>query len=210
MLTIHQRSRRLPAALAALAVAFAVGACGGDDDSDRAQTESAPVGDDATTSPAQDDASSAGAAGERPQDRELDVDVRNPDGTALTLSHIAFEGDNILVDMEVLNGSSRMITIHSTAGGDGALRLVDDTGNVYSFLAPPEESQAVYTTVEQGETLSGTFAFVGPLVGQPDQLRLVTNVAADEIDTWSLDNEVDRGVCCLEPGFVVPIDLTWG
>jgi hypothetical protein len=89
------------------------------------------------------------------------------------------------------------------------LRLVDDAGNAYNFLLPPEDQSAGYITVEQGETLSGTFAFLGPLIGQPEQLRLVTNVAPDQVDSWSLDNDANRGACCPGPGFVVPIDLTW-
>jgi hypothetical protein len=111
MPTIHQLPRRLPATLAALALAFTVAACGGDDESDRADTQSAGLGDEATTTSAPDDNGSGDdtasdeAAGQVPQDSDLDVEMRNPDGTTLTLSHIAFEGDNILVDLEFDNGS---------------------------------------------------------------------------------------------------------
>lgn len=208
MPTIRPRTRLLPGMLAALALAGTVGACGGsDDDTDRAGTDTSAVDNGATT--AASDGSVDEAAQPVPQDSDLNTEVRNPDGTGLALTHIAFEGDNILVDLKFVNGSPRQVRVHSTAGGEGALRLVDDVGNAYDFQAPLEEASNVYITVAQGEMLSGTFAFLGPLIGRPEQLRLVTNVAPDEIDSWSLDDEANRGACCLEPGFVVAIDLTW-
>ena len=213
----HHDYRRLRRLLVALAVVLALGAAacgGGDDEADRAEAEGVGLDDAATTTTAAPEGDSTSddptGAGEVPQDRDLDVQMRNPDGTTLTVSHVAFDGDNIALDLEFFNGSPRDIFVHSTAGGEGALRLVDDAGNVYNFLVPAEEAASVYTTVAQGETLSGTFVFLGPLIGHPQQLRLVTNVAQDQIDSWTLDDEVNRGACCLEPGFVVPIDLDWG
>jgi hypothetical protein len=213
MNTLDRLRRHLAIPLAALALSVA--ACSGDDDrSDQADTGSAASEDETTSSaPSQESSDDEAAAGEPvqrlPQAGDLDIEMRNPDGTVLTISHIAIEDDSILVDMEIVNGSPRRISIHSTAGGEGELRLVDDAGNSYSFVPPPGEASAVYTTIEQGETLSGTYAFLGPLVGRPGPLRLVTNVAPDDVDNWSLDDEIDRGVCCLEPGFVVEIDLPW-
>ena len=230
MPSIHQLSRRLPVTLAALALTVSVGACGGDDQTDRAVTHS--VGLDAGTTTSAPGASDGGetttsAPGESdsgetttsqadqpaglPQDSDLDIEMRNPDGTRLTLDHIAFEGDNIMVHGEVYNGSSTLVYFHDSLSVNGAaaeLRLVDDAGNTYHFLMPPEEGPSVF--VDQGETVSGTFTFLGPLVGHPQQLRLVTNVAPEDVDSWSLaDEEGNRPAIDSEPGFVVPIDLTW-
>ncbi|MGH9211713.1 MAG: hypothetical protein ACRD2C_13665 [Acidimicrobiales bacterium] len=209
-------ARSRPATLAVLVVAFAVGACGGSDDSDEAETQSVGVDDATITSAADEDAvdthdSTDDAAATAPQDSDLDVEVRSPDGTMLTLSHIAFDGDDILVDMEIVNSSPERISVHRAfyPGAEDDLRLVDDAGNSYNFVLPPENQSAGYLDVLQGETLSGTFAFLGPVTGHPDQLRLVTNVATDEIDSWSVDSNLERGATSPGPGFVVPIDLTW-
>jgi hypothetical protein len=209
MPTIRARSWPPLTTAAALGLTFTllVGACGGtDDDDDRADTESAAVEDDGTTTTA----ASGEAAPSVPQDTDVDAEVRHPHGTRLTVGHIAFDDENILLDVSVVNGSPSQIIVHSVVspmGGRHLLRLVDEAGNSYNFVLPEDEADAAYIAVEQGETLSGTLAFVGPLVGHPEQLRLVTNVDPEDVDAWSLEDEADNTTN--SPGFVVPIDLVW-
>jgi hypothetical protein len=211
MPTIHARSRRPLAAVAgvSLALTLLVGACGGSDDdeaTDRADTESAAVDDEGTTTTA----ASGEATPSVPQDSDVNAEVRHPHGTTLTVDHIAFDDENILLDVSVVNGSPSQIIIHSVAsprGGRNQLRLVDDAGNSYNFVLPEDEADAPYIAVEQGETLSGTLAFVGPLGGHPEQLRLVTNVDPEDVDAWSIEDEAANSTNA--PGLVVPIDLMW-
>jgi hypothetical protein len=224
MATIHRPARPVRATLAALGLVFTFAACsGGDSESDQAQTESVGLGEEATDAasapddsgsddPAANDAAAEDPPGQQPQDSDLDIEMRNPDGTVLTLNHIAFEEESIVLDMDVDNGTAGPVDIHSELrGAQGHLRLVDDAGNTYNFVMPADnETGGSYLRVEQGETLSGSFAFLGPLRGHPEQLRLVTHVDPEDVDDWSLDWEENRGACCPGPGFVVPIELTWG
>ena len=211
MPAIEARSRPPLPGFAALALTLTllVGACGGSDDDEgtgRADTQSAAVDDDGTTSTA----ASGEAAPSGPQDGDVDAEVRHPHGTTLAVERIAFDDENILLYVSVVNGSASLIIMHSVvspAGGRNQLRLVDDAGNSYNFILPEDEADAPYIAVDQGETLSGTLAFVGPLVGHPEQLRLVTNVDPEDVDDWSIEDEAANSTNA--PGFVVPIDLVW-
>ena len=133
----------------------------------------------------------------------LDVDLRHPTGVVLRLTSLGFEGDDIVIDAEVINSSRNEVIFHSGNSASDRLRLVDDAGEEYNFVEP-EESTAI--SLAQGETLSGTFAFRGPLRGQPDELLFVVNLAPEEIGDFDPAEESDTTIV---PAFLVPLELTW-
>ncbi len=169
----------------------------GDADATTESTEATDAGDD----PDQADL---------PQNLDLDVEQRHPNGTTLRLSGLSFDGNDIFIEAEVINGGPDEITFHDGSDESFSLRLVDDAGEEYGFIEAAHEETpflddgAIY--VAPGETVSGTFAFRGPLHGLPDQLQVVTNVLSDDIEGFNLDDQYEGAY---DPGFVVPFELTW-
>jgi hypothetical protein len=141
--------------------------------------------------------------GARPQGGSLDLEVRHPSGIVLRVNSIAFEGDDVVLDTEVVNSSRETSTFHMGNYSSARLRLVDDAGEEYNFVETQEDQPL---PLAPGETLSGTMAFRGPVIGQPERLQVVTNVHTEDVGAWRLEDETDSTVY---PGFVVPIELTW-
>jgi len=146
------------------------------------------------------DASATKEPGPRSQD--LDIEVVHPNGMTLALHELAFEGNDIYLDIEINNASRAECTIHMGNVTGERLRLVDDAGQEYNLVEPDEDRPVI--SLVPGETLEGTLAFRGPLRGSPARLMLVTNVYPREIDDFDLESESDTSVF---PKFVVPIDL---
>lgn len=216
------RSFTATAALVVLLV-LPISACSDDDGGDTAlrtgtseptaePTTTTAAGDDETSetteAPATDDGPGQGNV---PRDQDLDIELRHPNGTTLKLNRLGFDGIDILVDFEVINSGQEKVTFHDGGPGSYRLRLVDDAGEEYNFVEAPHEETpflddgAIY--VEPGETVSGTLAFRGPLFGEPDRLQFVTNVVAEDIPGYNLDEQYEAAH---DPAFVVPLDLTWG
>jgi hypothetical protein len=154
------------------------------------QSESSDSGDDGSSQ------------GSTPQGQDLDIHMRTPGGVTLTVSRISFEGDDILVDAEVVNGYSDEVEIHGGNDYDSRLRLVDDADQEYTFI---EGADSETIGLAPGETVEGTFAFRGPLSGEPTEISLVINVGPWALDGWNVDDQTPGWY----PEFVVPIPLTW-
>jgi len=217
-------ARTLLVAPAVFAFVVGTGACTSGDDSEQARTESNPVGGTSSESGGNGTTTiDSESGGDVPLDSDLDIDVRHENGTELTLSHIAFQEDSIVIDLEAYNGGSQPWMLHDASGPDDRqLRLIDDAGNTYNFRPPDEEGdQESDLLLEQGETLSGTWEFLGPLMDHPAQIRLVTMVDVTDIDDVEPGRELGDGeeddtmtsgctdaqnIC---PSFAIPIDLTW-
>lgn len=164
---------------------------------------------DASGTDAGDDGDDEGTAEETagnqvPEDRALDIELRHPSGVTLSLSRMAFESGDVMLDAEVVNSSRSEIVFHFGNVTGERLRLVDDAGTEYNFIEPAEDEDVI--KIAAGESLNGTLAFRGPLSGQPDELRLVTNVYPDDVDGFDMSQESDSEY---SPGFVVPLQLTW-
>lgn len=214
----------------ALAVAVLVGtACGGDDDEgDTARIDSgqpsagSEVGDsvtpatgdddgtddtdgtDGTDTTEADDAGSGSGAGATPEDQALDLSVRNDSGISVTLSRIGFEGQDIVVEAQVINAARDEATFHLGNYASDRLRLVDDAGEEYNLIEV-EEDQPI--KLVPGDTLDADLAFRGPLHGRPERLYFVTNVPTDRVESFDADTEPDSTIF---PKFVIPVDLAWG
>lgn len=106
------------------------------------------------------------------EDVTLDVEQRHPGGAVLQVSGVRFEGNTVLVDAEFINGATDEVRI-STAGGD-RLRLLDDLGHTYNFVAPDDAQDQLVIAV--GESVGGAFAFLGPLDRGATTLTLAANV----------------------------------
>jgi hypothetical protein len=203
MIPTNPTARRGLAALAVVALALGVAACSGDDDGDAAgQTQ--PAGGDIGDGGGQQ----GGESTFQPEGRDdLGIEVRNPRGLRMAVSSIAFEGDNILVGLEFHNGTPEDVSVHDTTWDYTVLRLVDDAGNAYNFLPPEEddEAQVDLSTIPVGDSVSGTLTFLGPLEGETEQLRVVTNVEASTIEDFTFDGLVDESGW---PALVASIDLS--
>ena len=139
-----------------------------------------------------------------PQDQSLDLSGRHPGGTTIELSEITFDDVEIRVTAEMINGSSGDIDLNLTGGN--ALRLVDDLGSVYNFVAP-DDLRDRDLALEQGESISGEFVFVGPIVRDAASLSLAVNTR--EENPLPSDME-DHNSSSRYPVMVVDgIDLSW-
>jgi hypothetical protein len=141
---------------------------------------------------------------EAPEDQDLDVEMRNPYGVTLRVSGLSFDGGDIFVDAEVINSSTYDATITTWDSGY-QLRLVDDAGQTYNYVEAEGQQDSI--ALAAGESVEGTFAFRGPLSGQPEQLMLVTGVYDEDIAGFDVNDESTASP--YEPGFVVPFGLTW-
>ncbi len=140
-----------------------------------------------------------------PQDAPLDVDVRHPNGTTFRMTEIRFEGNDIFIDAEIINGFSRTITLFADPVWGERLRLVDEEGHTYSYVPAGEGDPDI--DLAPGESIEGTFAFRGPLHGRPRQLTLAVNAYDDDFEGFDLASETDHTDY---PRFVIPLELTWG
>jgi hypothetical protein len=200
--------KALTSVVVAAALLLGAACSGGDDDAGPAGGdkggEAAATGDgnngDGGGNGSGDD---SGGEGARPQGGSLDLEVRHPNGVVLRVNSIAFEGDDVVLDTEVVNSSREAITFHPGNYSSARLRLVDDAGQEYNFVETQEDQPL---ELAPGETLSGTTAFRGPVIGQPERLQLVTNIHTEDVGAWRLEDETDSTVY---PGFVVPIEVTW-
>jgi hypothetical protein len=145
----------------------------------------------------------AGAQDETPQDQVLDIEVVHPNGMTLSVSKLSFTGNDIFLDVEMINSSRYEVTLHIDNVTGNRLRLVDDAGQEYNFVEPESDSTV---SLVPGETLNGTLAFRGPLRGEPEQLSLVANLYPHELPGYDIKNEHDSAVY---PAFAVPMDLMW-
>jgi hypothetical protein len=154
--------------------------------------ESAGEGDEGSSEPANDDGPSegeddedaetslqSGTSSPQHEDQVLDLADRHPMGVVVELHEMRFEGNQILLDVEVTNGSNQMITLASAPWLSDRIRLLDDLGGVYELQATDEE-RAVLRDIPSGDGVQGTLAFQGPIDRSALQLRFVVNLSDPE------------------------------
>jgi hypothetical protein len=227
--------RSLAAAAAALALLVPIGAaCSGDDDGPALRTSAdGPAATTATTGPGGDvsdtgatgsdaggsdggsdaggsdgGSDSGGSQGDVPEDAALDISQRTPGGVTLNVTGLHFDGDDILVDAEFKNGQADYEVYLYQGYPTYDLHLLDAAGQAYNFIEPEGEGSPMsegQIVLQPGESLSGTFAFRGPLAGRPDQISLVSNLYDENVATYELEDQTEGTY----PAFVVPMDLTW-
>jgi hypothetical protein len=139
-----------------------------------------------------------------PEDLDLDVTVRHPGGTVVELSSVTFDGAEVRVDAEFINGADRDVRV--TLSGGNRLRLMDDRGAEYNLVVP-DDLRDRDLELTQGESISGEFVFIGPIDRDASSLVLVANsrasnpVAGDMEGARSSENA---------PTIVVDgLELTW-
>jgi hypothetical protein len=139
-----------------------------------------------------DDAADGDAPGRAtPADLDLDATVRHPGGTVLELSSVTFDGAEIRVEAELINGASGDVAIELTGGR--RLRLVDDRGAEYNFVVP-DDLRDRNLELAQGESVGGEFVFIGPIDREANSLTLAANTfegnpqASDMESAWEGEN----------------------
>jgi hypothetical protein len=204
-------------------------ACGGDeDDGDTARIDSgqpgagAEVGDSVTTDDPDDDtddndgsdtteaddggagSGSGSSSDEMPEDQALDIVQRHPTGVTLSVTRVGSEGQDLVVDAEVVNSSRQEITFHQGNYSSGRVKLVDDAGEEYNLIELEEDTPIA---LAPGDTVDASFAFRGPLLGEPERIYFTVNTYTEDVPDFDPEGETDS---MIYPRFVVPIDLVWG
>lgn len=140
------------------------------------------------------------------RDQDLDLSDRHPNGTRLEVTGIRFEGTAVLVDAEFINGHTQDIDINLQSRHSG-IRLLDDLGNIYQ-VRPPDDATNETVTIASGETLSGSWAFLGPIEPDAQELRLVVNLYESELEDYDPATRYDGTP---RPDFIMgPIPLEEG
>ena len=98
------------------------------------------------------------------------LQVNHPDGSVMRLNRIALTEDYIETDLAITNGYRNAIKLNSNS--NRAMLLRDNLGNTYN-LAPPVQNPEV--KINSGETLKGTFRFLGRIAPDAQLLTLITN-----------------------------------
>jgi hypothetical protein len=104
-----------------------------------------------------------------PYEQGLGLQVNHPDGSVLRLNRIAVTDNYLETDLAITNGYRNAITLNTN---NRELLLRDNLGNTYN-LAPPSQNPEV--EVKPGETLKGTFRFLGRIDPNAQSLTLVSN-----------------------------------
>lgn len=179
-----------PAAEPAPASPTAPATSGGEAPSEAEASSSPPA------APAGEPAEGSGADADPPDTTTVDVSMRHPNGTVLTVDTVTYTDTTIEIEMEVRNGHTEEVQLPIGGHQGNRLRLVDDQGHTYNFVVPTGEGDNV--EVAPGEAVSGTFVFLGPLADGAGSVSLVWGVR--EPGDYSLDGEPAGTIF---PGFVV-------
>ena len=102
--------------------------------------------------------------------QNLNLQVNHANGSVMRLNRIAVTEDYIETDLAITNGYRNAIKLNSSS--NRAMLLRDNLGNTYN-LAPPVQNPDV--KINPGETLKGTFRFLGSIAPNAQLLTLVTN-----------------------------------
>lgn len=111
-----------------------------------------------------------------PADVSVDELARHPGGTVFDVTDVTFSGHEIRVNAELINGAQSEILVYLE--GSRRLRLVDDLGGVYNYVVPSDLSGR-NLELEQGDSVSGEFVFLGPVSSNANSLTLVANSNQD-------------------------------
>ncbi|MTV27531.1 hypothetical protein FTX61_19240 [Nitriliruptoraceae bacterium ZYF776] len=107
----------------------------------------------------------------------VDVVGRHDGGLSIEITEVRAEASSIDLAVRVTNGQTT-VAVRLTETGTPTM-LVDDLGNEYRIVAPPDDP---FLDVETAEVLEGTLSFVGPLDPDATSLTLVLNPAQEEED----------------------------
>ncbi|PIE27106.1 MAG: hypothetical protein CSA58_05980 [Micrococcales bacterium] len=129
--------------------------------------------------------------------RELNISKRHPNGTVLEITALNVKGRVINVDAEFFNSGGESIEIQ--LDGSEALRLKDNVGGFYR-LVPPEDVSGNLIEIAQGESVGGTWSFLGPLASGATSLTFSVNMLGDESDPDQFDSAV-------QPEFYIDMPL---
>ncbi len=136
---------------------------------------------------------------------DVDVEETHPNGASLRVATLGFEGDEILVDVELANSSDEDVKLHHGHDWEtDGIRLVDDAGEEYPL---PEDKATEEIEVAAGDETSDTLTFRGPLRDDPEQLHLVTNMHEDTVDQFDAQEYWEENGDPKFPAFLVPMDL---
>lgn len=174
--------------VAAAALILAGCGLGGSSEPETPTTDEAPTTDETSTDdtggddapqdgePEAGELQSGGGGRATPQDVNIDTSVRHPGGTVLSVTGVTFDGNEIRVAAELINGSSGDVRI--SLNGSDRLRLVDDLGGVYNFVVPADLRDR-NIELSQGESIGGDFVFLGPVTSSAASLTLAANTFED-------------------------------
>lgn len=134
-------------------------------DGDQGDADDTDDVDDAVSDSAGGSASASGTT-------QLDISERHPNGTLLDISSITIEERTFNIEAEFFNGGSQDVTI--AIDGGTAIVMTDEAGNTYPFVTPEDESDG-NLTIAPGESISGTWTFLGQ-VRDASSLTLTVNM----------------------------------
>lgn len=157
------------------------------------QTDAADPGATADETGAETTADSGDAAS---GERVLDISERHPNGAVLDITGITVEDRTVTLAAELFNGGTN--DMHIAIEGGTAVRLKDDSGNVYPFVKPAD-AQDGQLTMAPGESIGGSWTFLGG-AGGAGELTMTIN-------KWDDDNAPNQWDGTATPEFRVTIPL---
>lgn len=92
----------------------------------------------------------------------------HPNGVVMTLDSVTYRSASIVVAASILNTTDRVARLNP----GGGLQLVDDRGQSYPFVPPPNNPEV---QIAPRSRVGATFVFVGPVVSGARVLQLSTN-----------------------------------
>jgi hypothetical protein len=104
-----------------------------------------------------------------PYEQGLGLQVNHPDGSVLRLNRIAVTDNYLETDLTITNGYRDAITLNTN---NRDLLLRDNLGNTYNIAPAPQNPEV---EVKAGDTLKGTFRFLGRIDPNARSLTLVSN-----------------------------------
>ena len=103
-----------------------------------------------------------------PPSQTLNLQVNHANGTVVGLTEISFAEDSTKIKLAVTNGHKDPIKLNNSKD----MVLIDNLGNQYNLLAPPNNSQI---EIQPGTTLKGEFVFLGRMSRSATSFSLATN-----------------------------------
>ncbi|MDZ4370782.1 MAG: hypothetical protein U1C74_05085 [Phenylobacterium sp.] len=176
-----------PRVAAALAVTFAVSACG----QEGAKTNVAPVtAPDAGGAPAASPAAASAVTSlwNGGQAKPLDIQVAHPNGVVLQLTSLQSRPTETVVGVRIINGRDREVELNRFNNRRDGYLVVDSGERIY--LSPPAANPRL--SIQAGQTLEGELVFLGRLPqGQSAILVLNENSSTDNQHTTQPGFRID-------------------
>jgi hypothetical protein len=160
----------------ALALTFAISACG----QETAETDAAPAKTPepgGATTPATPSATAAPTSlWNGGQAKPLDIQVAHPNGVVLQLTSLQSRPTETVVGVRIINGRDREVELNRFNSRRDGFLVVDSGERIY--LSPPPANPRL--SIQAGQTLEGELVFLGRLPrGQSAILVLNENSSTD-------------------------------